>query len=135
VALGARLAEQAVEEARQQDCPTVLTITLTRKQSGGGAFGRALGDAAGAAAWHMPYGSSAATTAARSAAMAGSAAVSSIASNTRAKDEWQIEYRLANGQSTLRNGNDRAKAKTDGEDLVTPLVERMASAIAAAIAR
>jgi hypothetical protein len=135
VTLDARLAEQALEEARQKDCPTVLTITLTRKKSGGGAFGRALGDAAGAAAWHMPYGGSAATTAARSAAIAGSAAVSSIASNTRAKDEMLIEYRVSDGPSTMRNGQDRAKAKTDGEDLVTPLVERMAAAVAAAVAQ
>jgi hypothetical protein len=135
VTLDARLAEQGLEEARQKECPAMLTITLTRKKSGGGAFGRALGDASGAAAWHMPYGGSAATTAARSAAMAGSAAVSSIASNTRARDELLIEYRLSDGQRTMRHANDRAKAKTEGEDLLTPLVERMATAIAAADAQ
>jgi hypothetical protein len=135
LALDARLPEQALEEARQKNCPAVLTITLTRKKSGGGVFGQALGDAAGAAAWHMPYGGSAATTAVRSAAMAGSAAVSSIASNTRAKDQMEIEYRLSDGQRALRNANDRAKARTDGEDLVTPLVERMAAAIVAAVAQ
>jgi hypothetical protein len=35
----------------------------------------------------------------------------------------------------VRTGNDRAKAKADGEDLVTTLVERMAAAIAAAAAQ
>lgn len=134
-ALDARLADQALEEARQKNCDSVLTITLTRKRSGGGGtLGRVVGDAAGAAAWHMPYGSTAASTAVRSAAIAGSAAVTSFAANTRAKDELQIEYRLlSTTRGTLREGKDNAKAKADGEDLVTPLIERMATAIAAAL--
>jgi hypothetical protein len=131
VALEARLADQAVEEARTKDCGTVLTITVTRKRGGGG-LGKVLGNAAGAAAWHLPYGGSTATsTAIRGVAIAGTAAVSSIASNTRAKDEMQIEYRLASDVgATLREGKDRAKASADGEDLLTPLVERMAGVVA-----
>jgi hypothetical protein len=137
VALDARLAEQAQEEARQKNCGTVLTITLTRKKSGGGAFGKMLGDAAGAAAWHMPYGSSAGSTAARSAAIAGASATSSMASNTRAKDELHLEYRLSSDglAAAIRDGKDSAKAKADGEDLMTPLVERMATIVAGAVTK
>lgn len=138
VALEARLADQALEEARAQGCSAVLTLTLVRKRGGsGGGLGRVLGDAAGAAAWHMPYGgSSAKSTAIRSAAIAGTAATSTIASNTRAKDEMQIEYRLASNTGvTLHEGKDRAKASADGEDLVTPLVERMAGAVASVAPR
>lgn len=137
IPLEARLPDQALEEAREQGCPAVLRITLTRKKGGRGGLGRALGNAAGAAAWHLPYGgSSAKSTAIRGAAIAGTAAVSTIASNTRAKDEMQIEYHLASGDgSTPREGNDRAKASADGEDLVTPLVERMAGIVAAAVPR
>ena len=135
VVLGARLAELAAEEAREKDCGAVLTIALTRRRSGGGGLGRMLGDAAGAAAWHLPYGGSAAkSTAIRSAAIAGSSAVSRIAANTRARDEMQIEYRLSSDdRTTLREGKDRAKATADGEDLMTPLIERMAAAIVAAV--
>jgi hypothetical protein len=137
LALDARLFDHAVEEAREQRCGTVLTITLTRKRAGSGGLGRVLGDAAGAAAWHMPYGgSSAKSTAVRSAAIAGTTAASTVASNTRTKDEMQIEYRLtASNGSVLRDGKDRAKASADGEDLVTPLVERMAGVVAAAVPR
>jgi hypothetical protein len=35
----------------------------------------------------------------------------------------------------LKEGKDQAKASADGEDLVTPLVERMAGAVAAAVPR
>jgi hypothetical protein len=132
VALDARLLEQAIEESQQKGCGRLLTITLTRKRSNGGGFGRALGEAAGAAAWHMPYGASATANVARSAAIAGSSAVSSMASNTRAKDELLLEYRLMSESKTvMRDGKDSAKAKADGEDLLTPLVERMADAVAA----
>jgi hypothetical protein len=85
----------------------------------------------------MPYGASTAkSTVIRSAAIAGTAAASTIASNTRAKDELQIEYRLAsvNG-AVLTEGKDQAKASADGEDLVTPLVERMAGAVVAVVPR
>jgi hypothetical protein len=137
VVLDARLAAQALEEAKQKDCGTVLTLTLTRKKAGAGGIGRLLGDAAGAAAWHVPSGGSTAGSAAvRTAAIAGTRAASSLASNTRARDELRLEYRLASGgDATLRQGKDSLKAKTDGEDLITPLVERMATVIAAAVTR
>jgi hypothetical protein len=131
VALDARLTDQAIEEARQKTCGSLLTITLTRKRSSGGGFGRVLGEAAGAAAWQLPYGANATASVARRAAIAGSTAVSSMASNTRAKDELQLEYRLmSDAQTVLRDGKDAAKAKADGEDLLTPLVERMATIVA-----
>ena len=132
VPLDARLPQHAVAEAREKSCTTVLTLTLTRKRSGGGSFGRVLGSAAGAAAWHVPY-SGAASAAARSAA----AAAADLASNTRAKDEWSLEYRLVptEGTKTLRSGTEKKKADSDGEDVVTPLVEKMATDVVAAISK
>jgi hypothetical protein len=138
VSLEARLADQAMEEAREQGCPNVLTITLSRKKGGsGGGLGRLLSGAAGAAAWHLPYGGSMAkSTAVRSAAIAGTAAASTLASNTSAKDELRLEYRLSSATgSPLKEGKDDAKANADGEDLVTPLVERMAGVVAGALPR
>ena len=135
VPLEARLPDQAVEEARQKGCPIVLSVTWTRKRSGSGGLGRVLGQAADATAWRLPYGSSAGTIAARSAAIAGASAASNIASNVRAKDEMELEYRLVSGTTSMHDGRDRAKAKSDGEDLVTPLAERMAMAVAGALPR
>jgi hypothetical protein len=133
MALEARLPAQAIEEARQKDCGRVLTATLTRKHNEGG-LGRTLGRAAGAAAWHVPYGGTAAAAAVRGAAVVGAVAVSSIASETRAKDEMRLEYRLSLADGTLvRDGVERAKASVNGEDLVTPLVERLAGTIVAAM--
>ncbi|HLG59787.1 MAG TPA: hypothetical protein VI485_30890 [Vicinamibacterales bacterium] len=135
--LEARLPAQAVEEARQKDCGYVLIATLTRKRSGGGAFGKALGQAAGNAAWHLPYGGTAASAAARTAAIAGAYAVSGVAQSTRAKDELTLEYRIAAPDAVEQAHVRREilKATSDGEDLVTPLVERVAATVAGLVAK
>jgi hypothetical protein len=135
VSLDARLASMALEEAAQKECGLLLTVTATR-QKHAGRFGRVMGQAAGAAAWHLPYGGTAATAVTRTAAITAAVAASTLASETRSKDELQVEYRLvATDGRLVREGLDRAKAKSDGEDLLTPLVERLAESVLAAVAK
>ncbi|HOC18867.1 MAG TPA: hypothetical protein PKK95_11390, partial [Vicinamibacterales bacterium] len=133
IALEARLQSQAVEEARQKGCDNILTATLTRKRSGGGALGRALGQAAGTAAWYVPGTASASGVMARGAVIAGAQAVSTVASSTRAKDEMRLEYKFStlDAAATARPATLQAKAQSDGEDILTPLAEKAAEAIAA----
>jgi hypothetical protein len=135
VSLDARLPSQAFEEARQKQCGFVLTATLTLARRGGGMLGKALGQAAGAAAWHIPTGSSVGSAAARGAAAGGAQAAAAIAAGTKARDEMRLEYALSSLDDTAKapRKEDKAKARVDGEDLLTPLVERAATAIATAI--
>jgi hypothetical protein len=138
ITLDARLASQAVEEARQKDCGYVLLTSIERKQNDGSGWGRALGRAAGTAAWYgVPYGGTAATAAARGAAVAGAQAISAMAETTKAKDEVTLEYRVGTLDTAMRATPKaaKAKAKSDGEDLLTPLVEKAAEAIAATVLR
>jgi len=133
--LEARLASQAVEEARQKHCDYVLITSIARKHNDGG-LGRALGRAAGTAAWYgVPYGGTAAGAAARGAAYAGAEAVSSLAENTKAKDELTFEYRLGTPDTALGAAlrTEKAKAKTDREDLLTPLVQKISESVAATV--
>jgi hypothetical protein len=55
-----------------------------------------------------------------------------ISSSTRVKDEMRIEYRLTtvDGAPVMPPKSDSRKAQSNGEDIVTPLVERAANAIA-----
>lgn len=46
-----------------------------------------------------------------------------------------VVTRASTVDATLHTGKDRIKASSDGEDLVTPLVERMAGAVAGAVPR
>lgn len=134
VPLEARLAAHGLEEARLKACERVLIVTLTRKSSGGGGsrLGRIVGQAGSTAAWHLP-GGSAGAAAARSAAAASSRAVEELAQGTRAKDEMRIEWRLVAAEDgrLAGSGSDKAKADSDGEDLLTPLVHTMAETIVA----
>ena len=135
--LDARLSSQAAQEARLKDCTRILTVTLVRKQSGGG--GNKLGavaHAAGSTAGYIPlpsYGAAAAVGAARG----GAEAVASVAHSTHAKDEFTMTYRVdtADGAAIVPLKTDKAKAKTNGEDLLTPLIARASDAVANAIAK
>jgi hypothetical protein len=133
--LDARLPSQAIEEARQKDCAYVLVSSIARKRDDGSGWGRAIGRAAGTAAWHgVPYVGGAAG-AARGAAIAGAEAISAMASSTRAKDEVTLEYRIGTVDTVARAAakREKAKAEQDGEDILTPIVEKAAEAIAAAV--
>ena len=54
-----------------------------------------------------------------------------FASQVRAKDEIELAYRVGPPESveTARPVTSKAKARTDGEDVLTPLVEKAASRI------
>jgi hypothetical protein len=138
ITLDARLPSQAIEEARRKECTYVLLTTIAMKRDGGSGWGKALGQAAGSAAYYgVPYGGGAAAAAARGAAVAGAHAVSTMASTTRVKDELRLDYRVGTVDTVTRMApkTEKAKATTDGEDLLTPLVEKAAESVAAVITR
>jgi len=130
VSLEARLPSQAVEEAKQKACETMLYLTLTKK-AGGGRLTKALGQAAGTSAWYLPGGGTAASATARAAASVGLQTASSLAASTKAKDEVRLEYRLQSpgGQVQFGPKTETQIATVDGEDLLTPVAMRAAEAI------
>jgi hypothetical protein len=126
----------SAEEARQKQCDYMLSVSMTVKKGGGGSmFGRTMGNIAGSAAGHIPGGSTAGSAAARSATIAGVYTAATIAGNTKAKDELTLDYRVdyTDRPSTLLADTAKAKAKADGEDILTPQVEKAAQAILAAV--
>lgn len=127
VALDARLPAQAAIEARQKGCDRLLLTTMVRKRGGDSKLTSVLGQAAGTAAWHMPYGAGVA----RSAAVAGAQAASTLASDTRRKDEVRLEYRVGSPDTVAAATpvSSKGRARSDGEDLLTPLVERASAEI------
>lgn len=134
VRLQARLASQAMEEAKQQNCAHVLMATLQGKR-GGGMVGKVMGQAAGTAAWYIPGGGTVKSAVARGVAISTAQAVATIASSTRAKDEMRLEYRVSSPAGAVEVGptNEKLKATVDGEDLLTPLVEKASESILATI--
>lgn len=134
VRLDARLASQAAEEARQKDCLTILTITVSRKPTTGGHKLSTIASAAGSTAGYIPlpnYGAAVAVGAARS----GAEAVASVARTTHPKDEIRLTYKVttADGATVVPQKSESAKAKSEGEDLLTPLIARASETVAAAV--
>jgi hypothetical protein len=104
-----------------------------KKGGGGGMFSRAIGNVVGGAAGHIPV-STPGEAAARGAVITGVYTTANIASNIKAKDEITLEYKLeaVGGAQPALSKTEKAKAKSDGEDVLTPLIERAAEAIVAA---
>jgi hypothetical protein len=135
--LNARLQSQVREEARLAGCRFLLfpSVKHERKSGGGGIFGKVASGAVQQGAWAVSgsAGSTVGRVVASAAAGAASSAVYDYASSSRNKDELTLTCRLESGTgAVLVEKSEKRKAKSDGEDLLTPLVQRAAEAIDAA---
>jgi hypothetical protein len=139
--LNAKLASQAREEARQASCAYVVytSMKLERNKSGGGLFGKIVGEAVQSSAWELrgrAGGSVAGRVVTSAAASAAAEAARNFATNVKTRDELTLDWRLESmdGGIVAKNSS-KAKASSDGQDLLTPMVERAAETIASAVVR
>ena len=134
--LASRLASQVREEAKSADCPYLLLTTFKQERKGGHTvLGRAASSAVQEGAWNVLVSTrSTSTKAAAGAAMSGAVATREVVSSFRTKDEltlgWQLEAR--DGRVLVAK-SERRKASSDGEDVLTPLVEHASESIVTAI--
>ena len=137
--LSARLQSQVREEAKLAGCRFLLLPSVKHeRKSGGGLLGKVAGGAVQQGAWAVTgsAGSTVGRVAAGAVAGAASSAVSDYAYGSRSKDELTLKYRLESGAGALLvEKSEKRKAKSDGEDLLTPVVQRAAEVVAAAVAR
>lgn len=136
ISIMARTATQATQEALQHGCGHVLHTTVVVKRGGRSVLGRAARTLATPAATHVAVGTSIGG-ASRATAIAGVYAAAELASSFRAKDEVTLEYRLvpSSGGPAVDEGRSKARARSDGEDLLTPLIAAAAEAVAGRLAR
>jgi hypothetical protein len=135
VPITALLESQIEAEAKEKTCDYVIYSSMIQKKGGGMGFLKGAssmmsmipmaGAATGAAG-------AIAATAAASAAASGAA---SMAGQVKAKNDVTFEYHMfAPGNATpVLENKTTAKAKTDGEDVITPLVESAATSIVAKV--
>ena len=134
ISLEAKLPMVALNEAKEKECPNILAVTLTGKQSSN-KLGKLVGSAAGSAAIYVPGSASTGAAAVRGAVHGAGYAVSSLASATKVKDEVKLEFRMQTPDKTTKIGpsTEQAKAAVNGEDILTPVVQRAATQIATAL--
>jgi hypothetical protein len=138
VPLTARTPAQINLEAQQKGCDFVLYTSLSQKQKTS-LFGNLIKIAAPAVAAPMQgdtsnQGNSVGNVAQQS---ANNVLVAATAGSVKAKDIVTLEFSLVavNAKTPLVKSAVKAKAKADGEDVLTPLVEQAATAITDALAK
>ena len=139
--LTSRLQSQARQEAKLAGCSFLLLTTVKhqRKTGGSGFLGRMAGGAVQQGAWAATGavgGSTVGRVVAGAAAGAASSSINDYAMASRQKDELTLTYRLEDESGkALVEDSDKRKAKADGEDLLTPIAQKAAEAIAEAVAQ
>jgi hypothetical protein len=127
------LTDQALLEAQQSGCGSILFVTANQVRPAvkSGFFRRALAQAGTSAAVSMPGGSSAGSAIARSVAVNGVYSAAELFTAVKANDQIHLDFHLdsAADHTPLTSGQVSAKAKSDGEDVFTPLAARIVNTI------
>jgi len=128
VNLKAKLPVAIAKEAKESDCDFYIIGTVSHKRDGGGfGFARSIGNVVGN---NIPYGGGTAGSVARQTAGAAAYEIGDAAASVKAKDEitFQIALTKIDGPAALNKAFKR-KAKSAGEDIISPLLEEVATAI------
>ena len=137
-ALDSHIPMQLQAEAQQKQCDYVLYSTVTVKHGGGGGFGKFMKMAGPASSMVPMVGAAKGMGAAAAAGMATSTMAEAAAMNSlsgfngqiKNRDEVTMAYQLiAAGQSPKLNNTLKGKASSDGQDVLSPLIQQMANAV------
>jgi hypothetical protein len=131
VPIEARLASAIEAEAQQKQCDFVIYANVSHKKGGGGGFGSMFGSS-GASMIGNSVGYGAGTGAMVAAQVTTQAVMAATMSeNIKAKDELTLDIKLqAPGSTTSALIKQyKAKAKSSGDDIISPVIEQAAQAI------
>lgn len=123
VALEARQPQGVESEAKQKECDYVLYTTVSHKKGGGGGgFGSFLKKSAAIAGGVVAP------------AEGGGQGGGGVAGSLKARDELTLEYKLQRGGEPVVANTLKAKAKSDGDDIISQLAAQASTAVRAAAA-
>lgn len=117
-------------EAQQKECDYVVYTNVSHKKGGGGGFGSVFGSTAAKIGSSVGYPSSTAAVVASN-----TIAAATVAEKIKNKDELTLDIRLEKPGSTTPSFAQtyKGKAKSEKEDIITPLVQQASSAIASTV--
>ncbi|HEX9962840.1 MAG TPA: hypothetical protein VGB00_18050 [Pyrinomonadaceae bacterium] len=115
IALDARLPQAIINEAVEKSCFYVLQTTVSRKRSGAKLNSLSPVTSLSASAQTVLY------------------TAADLASTTKSKDEFTFEYSLISidDNAVKAKNSFTTKAKADGEDILSPVIEKMMQAVLA----
>lgn len=133
VPLEAKLPAAIESEAAGKECDYILHVGVSHKKGGGGfgMFSKVIAPAiaqTGIGHTGSTVGNIAGQVATQAVITAASAS-----SNIKAKDELTLEIKLQKGTAAALTKQYKQKAKSNGEDILSPIIEQAAGAIVAAV--
>ncbi|HEX8288166.1 MAG TPA: hypothetical protein VF556_09225 [Pyrinomonadaceae bacterium] len=132
VPLEAKLAGLIDNEAKTKECDFVLYANVSHKKGGGGGFGGMFSSVIAPAVGSVGLGHTGSVAGNVAANVATHAIISAgtVAANVKSKDEITLDVKLnqTNGAAVLTKQY-KNKAKSNGQDIITPLIEQLAQAV------
>jgi len=118
-------------EAQQKQCDYIVFANVSHKKGGGG-FGSMLSSSVGQVASNIGYGSGTAAVVATNTVVA-----ATVAQNIKNKDELTLDVRLERPTSQTPSFAQtfKGKAKSAGEDIITPLSQQAAQGIISSVTK
>ncbi|PYS99012.1 MAG: hypothetical protein DMF63_13140 [Acidobacteria bacterium] len=133
VALEARLSSAIAAEAQQKECDYVIYTNVSHKKGGGGGgfggmFGQALGSAIGATG--IGHTGNVAGNIAGQIATQSIVSATSMSGNVKSKDEISLDIKLNKGDGSAAFAKVyKVKAKSNGDDIISQVIEQAAEEI------
>lgn len=138
VTLDAKLVSAIAAEAQQKECDYVIHAIASHKKGGGGGFGGVFGQALGSAIGRTGIGHTGSSVGNVAGQVATNAIVSAttVSGNVKSKDELTLDVKLsrADGGSVLAKIF-KAEAKSNGDDIISQVIEQAAQEIVTALGR
>ena len=139
VQLEAKLPSQVEAEARQKECDFVVYASVSHKKGGGGGFGGMFGKVLAPAVGQVGYGHTGSTAGNIAASTTTTAVINAgtVSAGVKQKDELTLDVKLqAPGTPAPAAARQfKSKAKSAGEDIISPAIEQAAQMILEASAR
>jgi hypothetical protein len=134
VRIEAKLPSQIEAEAKQKECDFIVYTNVAHKKGGGlgGMFGKAAGSILGST---IPMAGGTGAAVAGHVAATTIYTVATVSESVKSKDEITLEIKMAQSGSDVLTKQYKAKAKSDGEDIISPLIQQAAQAIIDAAVR
>ncbi|HEV2706236.1 MAG TPA: hypothetical protein VGV59_09955 [Pyrinomonadaceae bacterium] len=133
VQLEAKLPSLVEAEAKQKECDFIVFANVSHKKGGGGGFGGMFGKVVAPAVGQVGIGHTGSTAGNVAGQVATRAVVNAgdVSANVKQKDELTLDLRVqAPGSgSPAASKQFKSKAKSAGEDIITPVVEQAAQTI------
>lgn len=139
VPLSAKLSSAIENEAKQKECDYVLYANVSHKKGGGGGFGGMFGQAIATGIGQTGIGATGSTIGNVAGQIATQTIVSAGAAsaNIKPKDEITLDVKMnqPGNASAVLTKQAKAKAKSGGEDIISPVVEQIAQAVFNAVGK